>query len=146
MLREPQSFTVKDQKGVEHTYQLGKWPAIAGREIVAKYPLSALPKLGEYAVNEETMLKLMAFVGVETGPDTTQLLTTRALVDSHIPDWETLAKVEWASFEYNTSFFGPGKTLPSFANFGQTLKAWITSTLTDLSVQLLQAAKQHSKN
>ena len=61
---EPKEITVETQKGEKRVYILSKFPAVQGREIIAKYPLSAMPKLGDYAVNEETMLKLMAFVAV----------------------------------------------------------------------------------
>lgn len=125
----PQAFTVKTQAGDERTYVLHKFDAISGREIVAKYPMSSVPKLGDYAVNEETMFKLMAFVAVDLDSKM-QFLTTKALITNHIPDWETLARIEWAMLEYNTSFFGDGKTLATFAGIGETLKAWITSILT----------------
>jgi hypothetical protein len=69
-----------------------------------------MPKLGDYEVNEATMLKLMAYVGVPVeGKDAPLMLNTRALVDNHIPDWETLARVEIAMMEYNVSFFANGK-------------------------------------
>lgn len=100
---QPKEITVQTQDGSEKTYIISKFPAIQGREIIAKYPLSAMPKLGDYEVNEETMLKLMAFVAVPTENGELQL-TTRALVDNHFPDWETLARVEMAIMEYNCSF------------------------------------------
>ena len=146
-LLEPKHFTVKTQAGTDKSYVLSKFPAIAGREIVAKYPVSLVPKLGDYAVNEETMLKLMSFVGVEMpGGGPPLPLASRTLVDNHVPDWETLARVEWAMMEYNTSFFGQGPGSTSFADFGQNLKAWITSTLTDLLAQSSAKAKPPSKN
>lgn len=101
---EPKQIKVTTQSGAEKEYIISKFPAIQGREIIAKYPLSAMPKLGDYEVNEETMLKLMCFVAVPTDNGPLQL-TTRALVDNHFPDWETLAKVEVAMMEYNCSFF-----------------------------------------
>ena len=143
---EPKSFTVKTQAGTDKTYQLSKFTAIAGREIVAKYPVSLVPKIGDYAVNEETMLKLMGFVSVEVADGKFQRLENRTLVDNHVPDWETLARIEWAMMEYNTSFFGQGPGSTSFADFGQNLKAWITSTLTDLLAQSLAKAKPPSKS
>lgn len=143
-LLEPKSFTVTTQYKGDKTYTLSKFPAVAGREIVAKYPVSLMPKLGDYEVNEATMLKLMAYVAVETGPGTTQRLENRTLVDNHVPDWETLARIEWAMIEYNTSFFGQGPGSTSLSDFGPKLKAWITSTLTDSLAQLLAKAKQPS--
>ena len=96
---QPKEYSVKTQAGDEKVYILSKFPVVAGREIVAKYPLSGMPKLGDYQVNEETMLKLMAYVAVPGANGEPLKLTTRALVDNHVPDWETLAKLEIAMME-----------------------------------------------
>ena len=48
---QPKEFKTTDQSGTERTYILSKFPAVQGREIISKYPLSAMPKLGDYAVN-----------------------------------------------------------------------------------------------
>jgi len=142
---EPKEVQITTMAGTDKTYILSKFSAIAGREIVAKYPLSSLPKLGEYAINEEVMLKLMAFVAVPLSGGE-QKLTTRALVDNHVPDWETLAKLEIAMLEYNTSFFLKGGILKVFDGLETKLRALITQTLTGLSAQSSQAVKPRSKS
>ena len=117
------------------TYILSKFPAVAGREIVCKYPLSGLPKLGDYGVNEETMFKLMKYVAVKL-PDGKQLaLENRALIDNHIDSWETLTKIEYAMMEYNCSFFRNGRILSFFEDFVQKLPQWISKMWTGLSEQ-----------
>lgn len=144
---QPKEITVKTQDGRELAVTLSKFPAIAGREIIAKYPLSAMPKLGDYAVNEETMLKLMAYVAVTpAGADKPLQLTTRALIDNHIPDWETLARIEVAMMEYNVSFFGNGRALGSFEGIAQKALAWTVRTLTDLSQQSSAKSSPRSKS
>lgn len=143
---KPKTITLPHEDG-ERTYIISKFPAVEGREIVAKYPLSSMPKIGEYKVNEEVMLLAMAFVGVPIeGRDEPQMLVTKALVNNHVPDWETLARLEWALLEYNVSFFGNGGSLPSFETILQQAPAWITKTLTPLLRQLSQAVKQPSTN
>ena len=146
MLLEPKEITVKTQSHGEKIYTISKFPAIAGREIIAKYPLSGLPTIGDYQVNEETMLKLMSFVAVKTGEGNVQQLLTRELIDNHIPEWETLARIEIEMMGYNCSFFQEGK----ISNFLDIVKAnakqLISSTLTDSLVQLLQQSKQPSKS
>jgi hypothetical protein len=133
---EPKDVTLGTKPdGTARIYVLSKFPAVAGREIVAKYPLSGLPKLGDYKVNEETMLKLMCYVGVPRDGAEPLMLTTRALVDNHVPDWETLAQLEGGMLEYNCSFFGNGKASTFFAGLGETARTWILSTLTVLSAQ-----------
>ena len=127
-------------------YILSKFPAVAGREIVAKYPLSGMPKIGDYKVNEETMLKLMAYVGVRLESGTVLQLQTRALVDNHVPSWEVLAKLEWSMLEYNCSFFGNGRASTFLEGIAQKLPSMITSILMDLSLQLSAKNKQPSTN
>ena len=126
-------------------YILSKFPAVAGREIIAKYPVANMPKLGDYGVSEETMLKLMAFVGVKTdaGP---LMLTTKALVDNHVPSWETLAKLEWSMMEYNCSFFQNGKVSTFLEGLTAKLPQLITKTLTDSLAQLSAKEKPASKS
>lgn len=138
--------TFPTSKG-ERTYVLSKFPAIAGREIVAGYPLSGMPKIGDYKVNEEIMLKLMAHVGVRVeGRDAPLELSTRALVDNHVPDWETLARIEWAMMELNCSFFGNGRALSFLQGIAQQAREWISETLTHLSEQSSKVAAPPSKN
>lgn len=136
---QPKEITIKAQDGREIVFVLSKFPAVQGREIIAKYPLSAMPKLGDYEVNEETMLKLMSFVGVPRKEGGEPLrLTTRALVDNHVPDWETLARLEMAMMEYNCSFFGNGRASTFFEVIAQKAQALIIQTLTGLSAQSSQ--------
>lgn len=139
---EAQEITIKTQAGTEKRYVISKFPAIAGREIVAKYPLSGMPKLGDYQVNEETMLKLMSYVAVPGENATNLQLTTRALVDNHVPDWETLAKLELAMMEYNCSFFANGRVSGFFEGIAQKLPSLITKILTDSLQQLSAKSKQ----
>jgi len=141
---EPKEITIETQRGESRVYILSKFPAIQGREIIAKYPLSAMPKLGDYAVNEETMLKLMAFVGVPQEGREPLRLSTRALVDNHVPDWETLARIEFAMMEYNVSFFGNGKGSTFLEAITQKAQQFLSKTLTDLSAQSSPKEKRRS--
>ena len=143
---QPKEITIETAGGESRTYVLSKFPAIQGREIVAKYPLSAMPKLGDYAVNEETMLKLMSFVGVPRDSGPPLQLTTRALVDNHVPDWEVLARLEVAMLEYNCSFFGNGKGSTFFEAITKKAQAFLSQTLMDLSAQSSQKKPPRSTN
>ncbi len=141
MMLEPKQIEIASPGGKVRTFVLSKFPAVQGREIIAKYPLSAMPKLGDYAVNEETMLKLMAFVGVPRDSGEPLMLTTRALVDNHCGDWETLARVEVAMMEYNVSFFGSGKGSTFLEAITHKAQAFLTKTLMDLSAPSSAKAK-----
>lgn len=141
---EPKEITITDQAGVERTYIIHKFPAVAGREIVTKYPLSNIPRVAEYGQSEEVMFKLMAYVGVPVAGNPPLMLTTRALVDNHMPDWETLMKVEMAVLEYNVSFFGKGAISGFFESIAPKAAAWISKTLIPSLVASLQTEKPRS--
>jgi len=122
-----------------------KFDCMSGREIVTKYPVSNIPKLAEYKSSEETMLKLMAFVGVQAG-ERVQMLENADLVKNHVPDWETLMRLEWAVLEYNCSFFGSGLSSDFFENLKAQALQKISPILTGFAAQLLEAVKQPSTN
>lgn len=131
-LIDPSELILTDDKGKEHKYILSKFPAVQGREIIAKYPTSALPKIGDYAVSEEIMLKLMSFVAVDINGQQIRL-TTRALVDNHVNSWEMLAKIEMAMMEKNVSFFRDGTASTFFADAVQNILARIIEISTTSS-------------
>lgn len=143
---EPKEITLKTQGGEERVYVISKFPAVAGREIVTKYPVSNIPKLGEYQQSEEIMLKALAFTARLTTDGNRIPLTTRALVDNHVPDWEVLAKLEWALLEYNCSFFGNGLNSGFLESISRKGVALITQTLIPLLERSLQTARPRSKN
>ena len=144
-LLEPEEVEIETAKGEHKKFILSKFPAIAGREIVSQYPVTGMPKVGEYSANEEIMLKLMKYVAIPT-ENGNIALSTQALIDNHIPDWETLAKLEIKMMEYNCSFFGNGKASTFFDGILQTTQQLITQTLTDLLAQSSAQGKQASKS
>lgn len=104
MLIEPIEKEINGRKFI-----LSKFPAIAGREIAAIYTDGELNQAKDYPLKEAIMLKLMCFVAVPISNGQQLTLTTRALVDNHTGDWETLVKIEKAMMEYNCSFFKEGR-------------------------------------
>lgn len=135
-LREPKSVQIMTQNKVEKAFIISKFPTILGREIIAKYPLSSLPKVGDYNVSEETMLKLMTCVAIPMESGNPLRLSTRELVENHVPDWETLVKIEAKMLEYNTSFFEHGLVQGFIDHLLQKLAPILSQTLT-LSLQAL---------
>lgn len=128
-------------------FVISKFPALAGREIIAKYLPSIMPKVGDYAVNEETLLKMMKYVGIVVDEKKAPLiLSTQALIDNHVKDWEMLGKLEIALMEYNCSFFLSGRVSTFLEDIAQKVPAWIIKTLTLLSQQSSKVEKRRSKN
>lgn len=140
MLREEKIIEIEGKEFI-----ISKFPAIEGREIVAQYPLSGIPKLGDYKTNEETMLKLMKYVQVVL-PSGNISLVNKEIINNQVPSWEMLVKLEWAMMEYNVSFFGNGGVSTFFDDIRQKLPVWISQMWTALSGQLSPAEKPPSMN
>lgn len=128
------------------TFILSKFPASAGRDIVCQYTLSAVPKLGDYAINRKMADKILSFVGVTLDTGSVITLSTEALIDNHCGSWETRMKVEMAMMEYNCKAFQEGRVSNFFVELARILNAKISSTLTDSLEQLYQRIKQPSSN
>ena len=108
-------------------FRLGKFPAVAGREIITKYPISNIPRLGDYEVSEKTMIKLMSFVErVYPDKNLSYRLTTVELINNHVPSWETLVKLEAAELEHNCSFFQNGKSSNFFKRLARASSSLIS--------------------
>ena len=107
MLIKPKEVAIKDVDGIEKMFVISRLPAVTGREILAKYPLSNAPKIGDYEVSKEAMLKMMAHVCVTVDGEEIPLKTS-TLIDNHVPDGESLIRLELEMLKYNTSFFGSG--------------------------------------
>lgn len=136
MLLEKKEIEVEGKQ-----FYISKFPAWSGREIVTQYPVTGLPKMGDYNSNAEIALKLMGFVEAIT-PNGTIGLTTVALINNHVPSWEAQLKLEWAMMEYNCSFFRDGRLSTSLSALSQKLPAWILKILTAFLQQLSPKEKQ----
>lgn len=144
MLIKPQTKAIANKDGVEKDFVISRLPATVAREVVAKYPTSALPKIGEYKTSEETMLLLMKHVAVIVDGQELRL-TTKDLVNNHVDDVVQLLRLEFAMLEENTGFFGSGGK-SGFLDL--LLKKVIQSAmpmLTPLLAQLSQADSQPSE-
>lgn len=143
-LLNPKTVFVDDRHGVKQGFVVGQFPAIAGREIAAKYPTSiaALAKQWEenqYGENEKIMLKAMSYVEKILEDGTTVRLTTAALIDNHVPDAECLMRLEKELLEHNFSFFEKFTRSISSGGMLQNMLKLIMSTLTH---SLQQSSKQ----
>lgn len=123
-----------------YKFVISKFDAWSGREIVTQYPLTGLPKLGDYKSNAEIALKLMCFVCADTSGGQVAL-TNVDLIKNHVPNWEVQLKLEWAMMEYNCTFFQGGRISTFFGDLGQKLPAFAFKMWTAFSEQFLQKGK-----
>ena len=142
---EPKRVNIKCMDGGEREYVISKFPALAGREIITQYLPTAMPKVGQYAANEELLLKMMAFVAAVSADGTETRLTTRALVDNHVPDYEALMRLEAEMLGYNSTVFQTAARFLSSGGIEARAAEWISRTLTALSQQSSEKGSQASK-
>lgn len=142
-LIEPKEVTITTQAGVEKTYVFSKIPYLSVREIMAQYPSSAMPKIGDYSLNEAMAKKLLSYVAImtENGP---LRLTTAALIDNHIPDLVTGGRIELGMIEYQVGFFETGQASIFFEGLTRKALAFLTRILTQSQVQLSTQEKPAS--
>lgn len=145
MLIQPKEIVINFE-GEELKFNIGKFPATVGREIITQYPINNIPKVGSYLQSEEIMLKLMKFVERVYDDKDPIPLVNKTLIDNHIPSWEVLIKIEAFVIDYNCSFFELGKVLSSLKEWKALAEPKNIKTLMDSLVSLSQAGKQPSKN
>lgn len=146
-LIEPKEIEVPDQGGKPQKFIISKFSAFDGREIVTQYPMSALPKLGDYKTNEEILQKMLSYVAVPMPNGAAPLrLSTEEVASNHIRDWEQLAKLELALMQYNTSFFFAGRSSEFLKAVAEKLHPFLASILTSSLASLSQTIKQPSTN
>lgn len=141
-LIKPLEIEVKDIDGNLHKYTISRLPAVAGREILAKYLGGTMPKIGDYKDNHESMLKMMKYVAVEIDGEL-QTLQTQALIDNHIPDTECLLRLEIEMIRHNTSFFGNAGSSNLLDFLLQKIKASIPSNFKTQILSLLQSLQKN---
>ena len=141
-LIKPLEIEVKDIDGNLHKFTISRLPAVAGREILAKYLGGTMPKIGDYKDNHESMLKMMKYVAVEIDGQL-QTLQTQALIDNHIPDTECLLRLEIEMIRHNTSFFGNAGSSNLLDFLLQKIKDSIPSNFKTQIVSLLQSLQKN---
>lgn len=144
-LIKPKSVEIDNKDGEAKTFTISKMPATVAREVVAKYPTSALPKIGDYQTSEETMLLMMGYVSVDIG-GRDQRLSTKALVDNHVEDVTQLLRLEFEMINYSTGFFRNEKGSGFLDSLLSKLATSIIPQLTPFLQQLLAQASRPPQN
>lgn len=137
-LIKPLEIKIKDIDGIEQTFIISRLNAMLGREVIAKYPLSSMPKIGDYETNKDTMLKLISHTQKVLSDGTKITLNSEALINNHITDGETLMKLEYEMLKYNISFLANG----SIQKLVQRIKEALPNIATRILNQSLQSSFQ----
>lgn len=139
-----------EQKDIEidgKQFVISKFPAMAGYEIVTQFPISAVPKLGDFATHKELIYKIMCYVGVKIeGNPAALALTTEGLINNHAGNWETLSKLIMAMMEYNCTFLASGKISGFLDSIMESLPTFLSKILTSSQAQLSVKDTPRSKS
>ncbi len=122
---EPKQVEIDGRQFILH--KLDYW---SGREIITQYPLSGMPKLGDYHRNEELAFKLLSHVSIPMDSGLPLKLSTKELIANHVGGWETGMKLEWAMIQYNTSFFQNGSLSTLLDEWATMLPVYLSKILT----------------
>lgn len=145
-LIKPKEIIITDLDGEQKTFIISRLPATIGREILAKYPVANAPKLGDYGVSSEAMRLMMQYVAVPREMSEPLRLKTQALIDNHVPDGQSLIKLEFEMLRYNCDFFGVGSNQDLVGSLIRKYLPLTIQTLMDCLPPSLQQALQAGQN
>lgn len=131
MLIDPKDITLTDTKGVDHHYRISRIPYLdGGREVCSQFETTAQAVTGNYAENEKLAEKMFKYVAVIMEDGRELQLTTRQMINNHIPDFTTGILLEEEMVSHNLGFSLAGKVQKSHQDLSASIKQWITSILT----------------
>lgn len=142
MLLNPKEVEINGCKFI-----ISKMPCTVAQQVIFKLPSGLLPLLSQFSQAEEQIFKVLSYCErVYTDGRPNVPLISQAIIDNHVPDFETLMKLEYECLQYNYDFFEQGKVL-TFLNKGLSLaESKASGILTDLLDKLLSAGAQASTN
>lgn len=145
-LIEQKEITITTQSGVEKVFVLSKIPYMSGgREICSQFITSAMPKVGEYKLNEELSIKMFGFIAAKVG-DAQVRLQTREIINNHVLDFQTGLRLEKEMLEYNFGFFDQEKIQKFLRDLGAKFQLSLMPILTQLQQQFSKKDAPPSTN
>lgn len=146
----PSSVVLLQPKEVEingFKFIISKMPCTVAQKVLCQLPSGIIPLISSFSKSEEQLFKMLSYCErVYTDGRANVPLVSKTIIDNHVPNFDTLYKLEWEALQYNFDFFEQGKLL-NFLNEGLSLaESKASEILTDLLDKLLQAGVQLSKN
>lgn len=128
VLLEPKEIEINGYKFI-----ISRMPCTVAQEVLINLPQGFIPILSEFSKYEQYIFKMLSYCErVYTDGRNNVPLISKAIIDNHVPDFNTLYKLEFECINYNYDFFADGRAL-DFLNKGVSLaKSNISEILTDL--------------
>ena len=142
---KPQEIIIKDMDDNERRFTIHRIPATKARTIVLEYTYTITPKIGDAQANLSIARELLKYASVEID-DALTPLDSDVLIDTYVGDMDTLAKLEYALLDYNTSFLVHGKGLIT------SVLSQIVQDVLSIGVSMVSSepsstqTKQHTEN
>ena len=134
MLLNPTPLEVEGKDGVKRNYLLGDVPYLPdGREIASQFITTAVPKIGDYKLNEALSRKMFKYIAAVVDGSDPIILTTDALINNHVPDFITGIKLEEAMLERCLGFSVAGKLREYQGTWKNKGAGFLIKTLSQLS-------------
>lgn len=141
----PSGATLLEPKLIEingYKFIISKMPCTVAQEVIVKLPAGFIPIINNFAQSQDMAFKMLSYCERVYDDKANVPLISQALIDNHVPDFNTLIQLENACINYNYDFFANGKAW-NFLTKGLCLaESKVSEMLTDLLDKLLQAEKQ----
>ena len=147
MLLDPKEVEIDIGNGALKTYIVSRLPYLdGGREVLTQFAPTAVPKVGDYTANEALASKMFCFIAVPREGADPLCLTTKDLVNSHVPNFRAGLQLEKAMLEHNLGFSVAEGLSTFLEGLNARLPALITQILTEYRVQLSAQEKPPSES
>lgn len=139
-LLEPKEIEINGIKFI-----ISKMPCTVAQEVIFNMPAGLIPVISEFKRTEEQAFKMLKYcerIYLDGRPNVP--LISKEIINNHIPNFDTLIKLEYECLKYNFDFFGNGSALTFFNQAASLVKSNISEILTDLLDKLSARGLQAS--
>ena len=136
VLLEPKNIVINGYKFV-----ISKMPCTVAQEVLLRLPAGLLPLVKNFSQSEEMAFKMLSYCERCYEDKANVPLISKTVIDNHVPDFDTLIRLEQECIAYNYDFFQNGKVWTSLNKIVSLAESKASGILTDLLDRLLQAGK-----
>lgn len=141
VLLQPKEIEIEGSKFI-----ISKMPCTVAQEVLFNLPTGLIPLLSNFSKSEEMAFKMLSYCERVYTDRPNVPLKSKVLIDNHVPDFNTLIKLEQEVLQYNFDFFASERVL-NFLNEGLSrVESKASGILTDLLDKLLQVSQQPLNN
>ncbi len=141
---QPTTRTLLEPKSIEingYKFIISKMPCTVAQEVLLRLPAGLIPLVKNFSQSEEMAFKMLSYCERCYDGQPNVPLISKVVIDNHVPDFDTLIKLEQECVSYNFDFFQNGKVWTFLTKIVSLAESKASGMLTDLLDKLLQADK-----